>query len=153
MTDALVRFGIAMPQGLLADLDALAAARGATRSEVLRDLVRGEVASSRTRDRTPAVGTLTMVYDHHVRELSERLTDMQHDLGEAVRSTLHVHLDHDRCLEVLVLRGRADELRAAADRILATKGVLHGRLELVPDEAERANKAKRPHSPHGKHGR
>src|SRR5882762_7713559 len=88
----LVRFGVAMEAPLLGDLDALVDARGGTRSEVLRDLVRSEVTRSRARSQAPALGTLTLVYDHHVRDLSERLTEMQHSLGERVRSTLHVHL-------------------------------------------------------------
>ena len=80
-----------------------------------------------------AVATLTLVYDHHVRELGEKLTQVQHDLGDKVRSTLHVHLTHDLCLEVIVLRGRADELKSVADQILATKGVLQGGIELIAE--------------------
>src|SRR5947209_3010679 len=109
MKDSLVRFGVAMEEPLLADLDALVAARGVTRSEVLRDLVRAEVSRSNVGRGVPAVAALTLVYDHHVRDLSEKLTAMQHDLGDRVRSTLHVHLDHDNCLEVIVLNGRSDE--------------------------------------------
>jgi CopG family nickel-responsive transcriptional regulator len=134
MTDELVRFGVAMEESLLADLDALVEARGGTRSEVLRDLVRAEVVRARAATRVRAVATLTLVYDHHVRELTARLTDFQHKLGERVRATLHVHLDEDRCLEVIVLRGRSDELKAAADRLLATRGVTHGHVEVVVDE-------------------
>ena len=80
-----------------------------------------------------AVGALTLVYDHHVRELTERLTEIQHDLGEAVRSTMHVHLSHDLCLEVIVMRGSARVLQQVSDRILATKGVVQGGLELIAE--------------------
>ena len=146
MKGNLVRFGVAMEGSLLAELDRLVEERGATRSEVLRDLVRSEVTRSRAKSKARAVGTLTMVYDHHVRELSEKLTDIQHELGDKVRSTLHIHLDHDLCLEVIVLRGRADELQGVADRLLATKGVLQGGLELIAEPAE--TKAKHPHPPH-----
>jgi len=77
------------------------------------------------------VGTLTLVYDHHVRMLQERLTEMQHEHHEEIVSTLHVHLDHHHCLEVLVLRGKSGEVQGIADRLLATKGVQHGRLTLT----------------------
>jgi CopG family nickel-responsive transcriptional regulator len=130
--DALVRFGVAMETSLLEDFDALVGLRGSTRSELLRDLARAEITRARQRSDVPAVGTLTLVYDHHVRDLGDKLTEMQHDLGEQVRSTLHVHLDHDHCLEVIVLMGRARQLHEVADRLLATKGVKHGALELVP---------------------
>jgi CopG family transcriptional regulator, nickel-responsive regulator len=134
MSDDLVRFGVAMDRSLLEELDAVVGLRGVTRSEVLRDLVRAEVVRSRVGRGLPAVATLTLVYDHHVRELTEKLTELQHDLGDQVRSTLHVHLDHDRCLEVIVLRGRSDELQRFAERVLATRGVTHGGLEVVADD-------------------
>lgn len=132
MKPVLVRFGVAMDSALLHDFDALVKARGGTRSEILRDMARAEVSKAQARKHVPAVATLTLVYDHHVRDLSERLTDMQHDMGERVRSTLHVHLDHDHCLEVIVIRGFADEIQEAAERLLATRGVLHGGLEIYP---------------------
>jgi CopG family nickel-responsive transcriptional regulator len=131
MKSSLVRFGIAMEEGLLSQLDALVEARGVTRSEVLRDLVRAEIVRSEVGRGVPAVAALTLVYDHHVRDLTEKLTEIQHELGEKVRSTLHVHLDHDRCLEVIVMNGRSDELRAIADRLVATRGVTHGGVEIV----------------------
>jgi CopG family transcriptional regulator, nickel-responsive regulator len=131
MKDTLVRFGVAMEQGLLAELDALVEARGSTRSEILRDLVRAEVTKARVKRGTKAVGALTIVYDHHVRDLTERLTDFQHALGERVRATLHVHLDHDHCLEVIVMRGRSDEIERAAEKLLATRGVKQGGIEIV----------------------
>ena len=150
MSDDLVRFGVAMDRSLLEELDAVVALRGVTRSEVLRDLVRAEVVRSRVGRGLPAVATLTLVYDHHVRELTEKLTELQHDLGDTVRSTLHVHLDHDRCLEVIVLRGRSDELQRFAERVLATRGVTHGGLEVVADDPG----PPAPRSPRGhSHGR
>jgi CopG family nickel-responsive transcriptional regulator len=133
MKDELVRFGVAMEQSLLADLDAIVESRGVTRSELLRDMVRAEVVRARAPKGVPAVGTLTLVYDHHVRELTERLTEFQHKLGEQVRATLHIHLDEDRCLEVIVLRGQSDELQTVAERMLATRGVTHGGFEIVTD--------------------
>jgi CopG family nickel-responsive transcriptional regulator len=136
MKDDLVRFGVAMERSLLDKFDAIVETRGVTRSEVLRDLVRAEVVKTHVVRGVPAVATLTLVYDHHVRELTERLTEFQHQLGDQVRSTLHVHLDEHRCLEVIVLRGRSDELKRVAERLLATRGVTHGGLEIVTEEPE-----------------
>jgi CopG family transcriptional regulator, nickel-responsive regulator len=136
MKAELVRFGVAMERPLLEHLDVLVEERGVTRSEVLRDLVRAEVVRSQVARGTPAVATLTLVYDHHVRELTERLTEFQHQLGDRVRSTLHVHLDENRCLEVIILRGRSDELKRVAERLLATRGVTHGGIEIVTDDVQ-----------------
>lgn len=133
MKDPLVRFGVAVEASLLRDLDAVAAKRGCTRSELLRDIGRAEVGRAKVASGVRAVGALTIVYDHHVRDLSERLTDLQHELGEDVRAALHVHLSHDLCLEVVVLRGQSDQLTAIADRILALRGVKQGGIELIPD--------------------
>ncbi len=128
----LVRFGIAIDGDLLERFDARVAEKGyENRSEAIRDLIRAELLEQSVRAEDSATGTLTLVYDHHVRELTEKLTDMQHDLGHHVVSTLHVHLDHDHCLEVVVLRGPAGLIQEAADRIVATKGVIHGRLTLT----------------------
>ncbi len=131
MKDTLVRFGVAMDSSLLEEVDALVEARGGTRSELLRDLVRAEVAKSRASVGANAVAALTLVYDHHVRDLTERLTEFQHSLGDKVNSALHVHLDHDYCLEVIVLKGPADELKDAGNKILAIRGVKHGGMELI----------------------
>ncbi len=131
MKDSLVRFGVAMEGSLLTEFDALVAERGGTRSEVLRDLVRAEVTRARVSAGANAVASLTLVYDHHVRDLTERLTEFQHTLGEKVNSALHVHLDHDHCLEVIVMRGPSDELKRAGGRLLATRGVKHGGMELI----------------------
>lgn len=129
--ETLVRFGVAMEGTLLEELDQLVAQRGGTRSELLRDLARAEVTKSKVSMGANAVAALTLVYDHHVRDLTERLTSFQHELGEKVNSSLHVHLDHDYCLEVVVLKGPANELKAAANKVLATRGVKHGGLELI----------------------
>jgi CopG family transcriptional regulator, nickel-responsive regulator len=146
MSDVLVRFGVAMEKSLLAELDELVETRGSTRSEALRDLARAAVARRKLDRGVAAVATLTLIYDHHVRDLSERLTQLQHDLGERIRSTLHVHLDHDHCLEVIILHGRSDELRELAERILAIKGVLHGGIEIYAQEAHRPHAHE--HAPH-----
>jgi len=128
--DKLVRFGVAMEDSLLGDFDRIVAARGSTRSEAFRDIARAWVSKSRERTNVEAVAALTFIYRHHVRDLTDTLTDIQHDLGDQVRSAMHVHLTHDLCLEVIVLKGRADALQSAADRILGTRGVTHGGIEI-----------------------
>ena len=133
MRNELVRFGVAMEKRLLDHFDVIVADRGVSRSELLRDLVRAEVVRSQVARGAPAVATLTIVYDHHVRELTEKLTQFQHDLGDRVRSTLHVHLDARRCMEVIVMRGRSDELQRVADQLLATRGVTHGGIHVIAE--------------------
>jgi CopG family nickel-responsive transcriptional regulator len=116
-----------MERGLLAELDGLCARKGwANRSEALRDLVRRELDRDVWGSGKAAVATITLVYDHHVRELTEKLTEIQHDFGERIVSALHVHLDHDHCLEVIAARGPARELERLSDRLTNTKGVQSG---------------------------
>ena len=129
--DELVRFGVAMKASLLRSFDALVKQRGSTRSELLRDLARAEVTREAVASGTDAVATVTIVYDHHVRALTETLTALQHDLGAMVRSTMHVHLDQSYCLEVIILQGPAVHLRAFADRVFATRGVKHGGIDMI----------------------
>lgn len=132
----LARIGVAIDEDLLKKFDALNERRGySNRSEAFRDLIRDALVQDRAAaPEAEVVGTLTLVYDHHVRMLQERLTQMQHEHHHEIISTLHVHLDHDHCLEVLVLRGRSGSVRRIADRLLATKGVQHGRLTLTAPE-------------------
>jgi CopG family transcriptional regulator, nickel-responsive regulator len=129
----LSRIGVAINSALLAKFDELIAKRGYTnRSEAFRDLIRDELVQKTWESPdSEVVGTVTLVYDHHVRMLNEKLTDMQHDHHEQILSTLHVHLDHDNCLEVLVVRGKARHVQAIAEKLISTKGVKHGRLILT----------------------
>src|SRR5712692_10525437 len=121
----LSRIGVAIDSELLDKFDSLISKRGYTnRSEAFRDLLRDElVEKSWESPESNVVGTVTLVYDHHVRLLNEKLTDMQHTHFHNVLSTLHVHLDHDNCLEVLVVRGKASEVKKIADALISTKGV------------------------------
>jgi CopG family nickel-responsive transcriptional regulator len=114
------------------------AQRGYTnRSEAFRDIIRDElVAKAWQSPESLVVGTVTLVYDHHVRLLNEKLTSLQHDFHHSILSTLHVHLDHDNCLEVLVVRGKAAEVQKVADTLISTKGVKHGRLTATTSGAE-----------------
>ena len=134
----LSRIGVAIDSDLLEKFDALIAKKGyATRSEAFRDLIRNELVEQawESSDRH-VVGTVTLVYDHHVRQLTDKLIDLQHEHHRRILSTLHVHLDHDHCLEVLVVRGRASQVRRIADALISTKGVKHGRLTLTATGAE-----------------
>src|SRR6478609_7491366 len=123
----LVRFGVAMEGELLERFDRLIERRGySNRSEALRDLARREIDRDTWESGGRIVATVTLVYDHHVRELTERLTEIQHDFGDRIISTLHVHLDHDHCMEVIAARGPASEIKRLSERLLGAKGVLSG---------------------------
>lgn len=134
----LSRIGVAIDADLLKKFDNLIGRRGYTnRSEAFRDLIRDElVEQSWESPDANVVGTVTLVYDHHVRLLSEKLTGLQHDFHQSILSTLHVHLDHDTCLEVLVVRGKSADVRKVADSLISTKGVKHGRLTITTSGAE-----------------
>ncbi len=128
----LSRFGVSAEEDLLASYDQLIAGQGyATRSEALRDLMREALVKERI-EKQPAgaevLGSLTLVYDHHARDLAERMADIQHDHPGLVVSVLHVHISHDDCMEVIVLRGKIKEVRSLSDALLSLKGVKHGKL-------------------------
>ena len=129
-SDRLIRFGVSMEKSLLERFDKICGEKGyATRSEAIRDMVRDQLVESELqRDDSKAVGTLTVVYDHHQRDLQEKLTDYQHHHLHAIVSTLHVHLDAHLCLEVIILRGKTKEIKKIGDGLIAAKGVKHGKL-------------------------
>lgn len=129
----LARIGVAIDAELLEKFDQHIAQRGYTnRSEAFRDLIRDELVEREwQKSDAHVVGTVTLVYDHHVRQLSEKLTEIQHEAYHHVLSTLHVHLDHDYCLEVLIIRGKAARVQKLADTLISTKGVKHGRLTIT----------------------
>ncbi len=122
------RFGVSLDEKLLRQFDRLILRKGyANRSEAIRDLIREALVREQWELGTAeAVGTITLVYDHHTRDLADKLTDLQHAHYESIVSTLHVHLDAHHCLEVLVLRGAAGTLKEIADRLIGTRGVKHG---------------------------
>lgn len=126
--EGVTRFGVSLEGTLLRRFDRLIGKKGyATRSEAIRDLIREDLVREQWEMGTEeAVGTITLVYDHDTRDLDEKLTDLQHVHYKAIVSTLHVHLDPHNCLEVLVLRGKASDLKAIADRLIGTRGVKHG---------------------------
>lgn len=128
----LVRFGISIDDELLERFDRQITQKGYTnRSEAIRDLIRDDLVSQEWARNEETVGTITIVYDHHTRELSETLTHLQHSFEGQIMSVLHVHLDHHNCLEVLVVKGRSQRLQTFADRLVGTRGVKHGKLTMT----------------------
>jgi CopG family nickel-responsive transcriptional regulator len=129
----IARIGIAIDGKLLELFDRFIAARGYTnRSEAVRDMVRDAlVRETAAEPEQEVAGTLTLVYDHHHRQLNDKLMELQHRFHDAIISTLHVHLDHDNCLEVLVLRGASADVRRIADLLISTKGIKHGQLSIT----------------------
>jgi CopG family transcriptional regulator, nickel-responsive regulator len=132
----LSRIGVSLDSELLRRFDDFIADKGyENRSEAFRDLIRDRlVGSAVVAANAFVVGTVTLIYDHHARLLPEKLADLQHDSHEVVISTLHAHLDHDTCLEVVVLRGKSKDVQKLADRLISTKGVRHGRLVMSSPE-------------------
>lgn len=124
----LTRFGVSLDEELLEPFDALCAVKGySNRSEAIRDLIRKALVAEEWQQADgQGAGTLTLVYDHHKNDLARRLTQMQHDEHDIIIATMHVHLDHHNCLEVLILKGEAARVRALADKLISCKGVKHG---------------------------
>ncbi len=126
----IARFGVSIDSQLIKKFDARIERKGyATRSEAIRDMIRDSLVEQEweSHDRE-TVATITIVYNHHTRELEHALTDLQHKSYRQIVSTLHVHLDAHNCLEVLVVKGKSHEIRKIADRLIGTKGVKHGKL-------------------------
>lgn len=126
----LTRFGISIDDQLLRRFDELITGKGyVNRSEAIRDLIRNALVENQwAGGDEETVGTVTLVYDHHTRDLADKLTEQQHARHDAIISALHVHLDAHNCLEVVVVKGRAKEVRRLADELIGTKGVKHGKL-------------------------
>lgn len=142
------RFTISLDESLARQFDALIANRGySNRSEAVRDLIRAAIEGDRQRDEPSGfcVANLSYVYNHHERELAERLTGLQHDHHDLTVAALHSHLDHENCLESVILKGPTREVRQFADALVAERGVRHGKLNVIALEAEH-------HHAHDEHG-
>ncbi len=125
----LARIGVSLESGLLRQFDKIITEkRYGNRSEAIRDLIRDHLVEVQIDQNRIVVGTLTIVYDHHRPNLTEKLVEAQHQLGGKVLSSMHVHLDHHNCLEVVVVKGRSREVRDFANGILSLRGVNHGQL-------------------------
>jgi CopG family transcriptional regulator, nickel-responsive regulator len=132
----LSRIGVSLDTELLHRFDSFITGKGyENRSEAFRDLIRDQLVGSVViAPNALVVGTVTLIYDHHTRLLPEKLTDIQHTHHELIISTVHAHLDHENCLEVVILRGKSREVQVLADRLISTKGVRHGRLVMSSPE-------------------
>lgn len=125
----LARIGVSLESDLLQQFDEFIRQKGyGNRSEAIRDLIRDQLVGVQADQNKTVVGTLTIVYDHHRPNLTEKLVEAQHQLGGKVLSSMHVHLDHHNCLEVIVVKGRSREVRDFANLILSLRGVNHGQL-------------------------
>lgn len=130
----LTRFGVSLDADLLAAFDALCARRGyGNRSEAIRDLVRKALNEEQWGEGECGGGTLTIVYDHHLHDLSRRLMAIQHEFHDTIVATMHVHLDHHNCLECLALKGEPAAVQALADRLIACRGVKYGAFNRAPN--------------------
>lgn len=131
--EELARFGISIPRELLKAFDEYIEKKHyANRSEAIRDLIRQKLVEEEWRESKEEVaGVITYLYDHHKRELTDKLLDIQHEYYDKIITTQHLHVDHERCLEIVLVKGKANEIKELADRIQALKGVLHLNLTLT----------------------
>lgn len=128
-----IRFGISLDNALLQRFDTLRKRKGYTnRSEAIRDLIRDSLVSDEWESsKEETLGTITIVYSHDTRELTDTLADLQHRYYSSIVSGMHIHIDEHNCLEVIVVRGKSSEIRTIADRLIGTKGVKHGKLSFA----------------------
>lgn len=127
----LVRFGVSLDKELLERFDRLTKERDYTcRSEAFRDLIRQELVQKQWQGAGEIAGAITLIYDHHKRELVNKLMDIQHDFGNVIISSQHIHLDHSNCLEIIAVKGSAKEAQKLADSLKSVKGVKHGTLSM-----------------------
>jgi CopG family nickel-responsive transcriptional regulator len=133
--DKLTRFGVSMDNKLLTKFDHLIERKGySTRSEAIRDLVREKFVEESVGDSNKIIfGVLTIVYDHHQRELDEKLKEFQHDNFKSIISTTHIHVNHHDCLEVIILKDKSSKVTRIADKVISYKGVKHGKLVLTSE--------------------
>lgn len=127
----LIRFGVSLENVLLQKFDGLLRKKGYTnRSEALRDLIREALVKEEWDRGAEVVGAVTLVYDHHKRELVNKLTDLQHDYGDLIIASQHIHIDHTNCLEIVAVKGQPLRVRELADKMRAIKGVKFGTLSI-----------------------
>ena len=127
----LARFGVSLDQELLGKFDRLIREKKYTnRSEAFRDLIREDLVKAEWKKNKEIVGAITLIYDHHKRELVNKLMDIQHDFGGIIISSQHIHLDHNNCLEIIAVKGFSEEAQKLANSLKSVKGVKHGTLSL-----------------------
>jgi len=127
----LVRFGVSLEKDLLDHFDShLKEKKYTNRSEAIRDLIRDDLVRKQWQEGTEIAGAITMIYDHHKRELMNKLMDIQHDFGGIIISTQHIHLDHHNCLEIIAVKGKPNQAQELADTLKAVKWVKHATLSM-----------------------
>ncbi len=128
----LIRFGISIEKDLQEKFDQLIKKRNYTnRSEAIRDLIRQELIKKEWQEDKEVAGAITLIYDHHKRELVNKLTELQHDFQKLIMSTQHIHLDHENCLEIIAVKGTPKEVQRLADTLRSIKGVKYGTLSMA----------------------
>ena len=130
----LSRFGVSLDNALLAKFDRLIKLKGyQNRSEALRDLIRNHIVEEAWANggNSDSIGTINIVYDHHTKDLAKKLNSIQHDFHDLIVSDTHVHLDHDNCLDVIIVKGKTKKIKEIADRLISTKGVKFGKLTVA----------------------
>lgn len=134
----LIRFGVSIPDDLLGKFDDLISQKGYTnRSEAIRDLIRDRLVEDQwSESEHEVVGTVTVVYNHEQSDLAQKLTEIQHKKHDLIISAVHVHLDAHNCLEVLIMRGSAGEVRKAGELLISTRGVKHGKITMTTTGSE-----------------
>ena len=136
MTEKVTRFGVSVEPELIKKFDNKIKKQGyENRSEAIRDLIRKNLIKEKSLDPdSESIGTLTMIYDHHTGHLTDKLLNIQHDHTSEILSTTHIHIDHNNCLEVLILKGRTKNIKKLADNIKALKGIKHGELVITKNK-------------------
>jgi len=130
--EELARFGVSISFELLEKFDKLIGSKGyANRSEAIRDLIRDYLVEYEWEADVETMGSVTMVYNHHKRELSESLISLQHDYHSSIISSTHIHIDEHNCLEVVVIKGKGSTVKEIADKLISTSGVKHGKLTMT----------------------
>jgi CopG family nickel-responsive transcriptional regulator len=133
----LIRTGVALDADLLKRFDRLLSSEGySNRSEAFRDLIRDRLNDASLKSgEVSVVGAVTLIYDHHWRLLPDKLMELQHEYHEVIISTVHSHLDHDMCLEVVVVKGKLKQVQELGSRLIGLKGVQHGKLVMSSPDA------------------
>jgi CopG family transcriptional regulator, nickel-responsive regulator len=126
-----VRFGVSLEQELLTALDAFVRENHfSNRSQAVRQLINNNLVEKKWESNEQVAGAISLVYDHHKRELLNNLADLQHDYHDVILATQHFHLDHDHCLEIIAVKGESAKLSLLANKLIALKGIRHGNLTM-----------------------
>jgi len=129
---AVIRFGVSLEQELLESLDNFAEQNNlANRSQAIRKLINNYAVSSKWESNSVVAGSITIIYDHHKHNLLKKLTDVQHDYNDTILSSLHFHLEHDLCMEIIAVKGKANLIKQLAEKLISVKGIQHGKLTIT----------------------